>query len=636
MSDILSTSISGLLAFQQALTVTSNNVSNAATKGYSVQNINLREALGQGTASGYIGSGVDVQSITRSYDETLAQQVRSSQSSYSAFNTVATQAAQIDNMLSDSSTGLTATLQAFVNALQSVSTSPSSTAQRQVLLSRAQALTQELQNYQSQISQYSQDVEQQAGNTVTQINSISTNIASLNAQIAAAEGGTGQTPNQLLDQRDNLIDQLSQYVNVNAITASNGQMDVYVGSGQALVVGTSAQQLVATPDATDATRLNIGIQNGSGPVTDITSEIAGGTLGGLLSTRSQVLDPTQNALGQIAVGIATVMNQQQAGGMDLTGQQGQAMFAVGGVLAAPSTNNTGNATLAVTRTSLSQLTTDDYKLAYDGAAWQLTDTTSGQAVPMTGTGTSIDPFQAAGMAIVVNGTPSAGDIYAIRPTANAVSGLSVLLTSPAQIAAASLGAASVGTSNTGNGAISSPTVTDPTIWTSGTYSIAFGAGSQYQVTDSGGAVVASGTYTSGTPIGFNGEQVTITGTPANGDTFTVGANSTANIGDNTNALAMIAAMAAKVLDGNTTSLSGAANNLVSATGVLTSQAQANAAAQQTVNQSANDARNNLSGVNLDDEAAKMLQYQQAYQACAQMIQTSNTVFNTLITAIQHG
>jgi flagellar hook-associated protein 1 len=223
MGDILSTSISGLLAFQQALSVTSNNVSNAATPGYSLQNINLREALGQGTASGYIGAGVNVQSITRSYDETLAQQVRSSNSSYQSFNTVATQAGQIDNMLSDTSTGLTATLQSFLNALQSVSTAPSSTAQRQVLLSKAQAVTQVLRNYQTQISQADRNLEQQVGTTVNQINSISKSIAALNAQIAAAEGGSGQTPNALMDQRDQLVDQLSQYVNVNAVTGSDGR-----------------------------------------------------------------------------------------------------------------------------------------------------------------------------------------------------------------------------------------------------------------------------------------------------------------------------------------------------------------------------------------------------------------------------
>jgi flagellar hook-associated protein 1 FlgK len=634
MGDILSTSLTGLLAFQRALTVTSNNVSNAASKGYSVQNINLAEAIGQGTASGYIGSGVNVQSITRSYDETLAAQVRSSQSSYSAFNTVATSATQIDTMLSDTKTGLPATLQAFVNTLQSVSTAPSSTAQRQVVLSQAQALTQELKNYQSQISQYSTNLEQQIGDTVGQVNALTQNIAALNRQIKA-QGSTGQTPNQLLDQRDALIDQLSQYVSVNAVQESDGQMDLYIGSGQAVVVGASAQTLVAFPDPLDASSQRIGIANANGPVTDVTSEITGGTLGGLLTTRSQVLDPTQNTLGQIAVGLATLMNQQQAAGLDLTGQPGQPMFSVGGVQTAPSTANTGTGTLSVTRTNLSQLTPDDYKLNFDGTNWQLQDTTTGQAVTMTGTGTSADPFLAAGVSIVVNGAPNAGDNYIIRPTAGAVSGLSVLLTNPSQIAAASLGASAAGAGNTGNATISAPTVTDPTNWTPGTFTITFPAANTYQVTDAGGNPVASGAYVSGSPISFNGEQVTISGTPASGDTFTLGPNSTSNIGDNTNVLAMIKALGSKVLGGNTASLNDVANNLVSATGVLTQQAQANAAAQQTVNQSATDARSNVSGVNLDEEAAKMLQFQQAYQACAQMIQTSNTIFQTLISSI-HG
>ena len=635
MSDILNTSISGLLAFQQALSVTSNNVSNAATPGYSVQNINLKEALGQGTASGYIGSGVDVQSITRSYDETLANQVRSSNSSYQSFNTLATQASQIDNMLSDTKTGLTATLQSFVNALQSVSTSPASTAQRQVLLSNAQALTQELKNYQTQIDGYSRNLEQQIGTTVTQINSLAKNIASLNSQIAAAQGGSGQTPNQLMDQRDQLVDQLSQYVNVNAVTGSDGQMNIYMGTGQALVVASSAQQLVATPDPNDASRLNVGISNGGSAPIDVTSEITGGSLGGLLVTRSQVLDPTQNALGEIAVGVATVMNQQQAAGMDLSGAAGQPMFAIGPAQALPSMTNTGTSSVDVARGDISQLTSDNYKLTYSGTAWQLQDTTTGQAVSMTGSGTAVDPFVAAGVSIVVAGSANAGDNYVIRPTAAAVSGMSVLLSNPAQIAAASLGASSAAAGNTGNATISMPTVTDPTTWTNGTFTVSFTDATDYQVTDGGGNVVASGAYSSGSPISFNGEQVSISGIPAAGDSFTVGPSSTANIGDNTNVLAMISAMSSKVLSGGTASLNDTANNLVSATGVLTQQAQANAAAQQSVNQAATDARSNLSGVNLDEEAAKMLQFQQAYQACSQMIQASNTIFQSLISAI-HG
>jgi flagellar hook-associated protein 1 FlgK len=635
MGDILSTSVSGLLAFQQALDVTSNNISNSATPGYSVENIKLAEQPGSGTGGGYFGNGVNVQSVTRSYDEMLASQVRSSQSSYSSFNTLSTQAAQIDNMLSSSSTGLTATLQSFVNSLQSLSTAPASTAQRQVVLSQAQSLVTQLRSYQAQLTTQSQGLEAQVGNTVNQVNTLAQNIASLNGQIAAASGG-GQTPNQLMDQRDSLVDQLSQYVNVNAITQSDGQMDIYVGSGQPLVVSGTAQTLVASTDPNDASESNIGIAAGNGNVSDITKEINGGTLGGLLTTRSQVLDPTENALGQIAIGIASVMNQQQASGMDLTGAQGQPMFAVGPPQVMPSTTNTGTGTVGATITDASQLTTDNYKLTYSGTTWDLQDTTTGQPVTMTGTGTSGDPFVAAGVSIVVNGAPDAGDNYIIKPTAGAVDGMSVALTSPTQIAAASLGASAAASGNTGTATISAPSITDPTNWTNGSYTIAFTDPTDYQVTDSGGNVVTSGTYTAGSPISFNGEQVSISGTPASGDTFTVGPNNKANTGDNTNVLAMAADVTASVLNGGTTSLNGAANNLVSAMGVMTQQAQANATAQQSVNQSATNARSNLSGVNLDDEAAKMLQYQQAYQACAQMIQSSQTLFNSLISAISNG
>jgi flagellar hook-associated protein 1 FlgK len=635
MGDILSTSVSGLLAFQQALNVTSNNISNSSTPGYSVENIKLTEQPGSGTGGGYFGNGVNVQSVTRSYDEMLAAQVRSSQSSYSSFNTLSTQAAQIDNMLSSSSTGLTVTLQNFVNSLQSLSTAPASTAQRQVVLSQAQSLVTQLKSYQSQLTTQSQDLEAQVGNTVTQINTIAQNIALLNGQIAAASGG-GQTPNQLMDQRDSLVDQLSQYVNVNAITQSDGEMDIYVGSGQPLVVSGTAQTLVASTDPNDASESNIGIAAGNGNVSDITKEINGGTLGGLLTTRSQVLDPTENALGQIAIGIASVMNQQQASGMDLSGAQGQPMFAVGSPQVLPSTTNTGTGTVAATVTDASQLTTDNYKLTYSGTAWDLEDTTTGQPVTMTGTGTSADPFVAAGVSIVVGGAPGAGDNYVIKPTAGAVDGMSVVLSSPTQIAAASLGASAAASGNTGTATISAPSITDPTNWTNGAYTISFTDPTDYQVTDSGGNVVTSGTYTAGSPISFNGEQVSISGTPAGGDTFTVGPNNKANTGDNTNVLAMAADITASVLNGGTTSLNSAANNLVSAMGVLTQQAQANSTAQQSVNQSATNARSNLSGVNLDDEAAKMLQYQQAYQACAQMIQSSQTIFNSLISAISNG
>lgn len=635
MSDLFSTSVSGLLAFQKALDVTSNNISNVATPGYSVEKANFTEQPGQAFSTGYIGSGVSVDSVTRAYDELLAGQVRSSQSSYSSFNTYATQASQIDNMLSDSSTGLTASLQSFVNALQTVANSPSSTAQRQVLLSQAQSLTQQMQNYSSQLTTYSAGVESQISASVTQINTLSAGIANLNGQIATGLASTGQTPNSLMDQRDQMIDQLSQYVTVNTATQADGSMNVYIGSGQPLVTGSSATQLTAFQDPYNAAQHDIGIPAG-GSTSDITSSISGGSLGGLLAVRSQVLQPVQNTLGQFSVGLASIVNQAQQAGMDLTGAAGKPMFAVGPVLTAPSSANTGTSTIAVTRTDLSSLTADDYTLRQTGGAWQLTDKTTGQAVTMTGTGTAADPFKAAGISIVVGGGAAAnGDSFLIQPTAGAAAGLSVLLTSPTQIAAASSIQTTPLAANTGTGAVSSSAVTDPTTWVPGTYTISFTSATQYQVTDVGGAVVSTGTYTSGSPITFNGGSVTLTGAPATGDSFTVGAASASNTGDNGNAFALVDALSAAQLNGGTTSLTNVANNLVSQVGVQTQQAQANASAQKSVNASAVDTRNNLSGVNLDEEAAKMVQFQQAYSACAQLIQTSNTMFNSLLSAI-HG
>ena len=635
MSDIFSTSVSGLLAFQRALNVTSNNISNVATPGYSVENAHFTPQPGQATSVGYFGSGVSIENVTRSYDELLAAQVRSSQSSYSGFNTYATQSAQLDDMLSSSKTGLTASLQNFVNALQTVANSPGSTAQRQVLLSQAQGLAQQMRNYNSQLSTYSADVESQIGTSVTQINALSSGIAQLNAEIAAGTAATGQTPNTLMDKRDLMVDQLSQYVTVNTATQADGSMNVYVGAGQSLVIGSTTQALTAFQDPSNALQHNIGIVS-AGSTTDITSNITGGTLGGLLGVRSQVLQPVQNTLGQFSVGLASIMNQAQQAGMDLTGATGTPMFAVGPVLVGPASTNSSTATVTVTRTNLSSLTADDYTLRQTAGAWQLADKTTGQVVTMTGAGTAASPFTAAGISIVVGGgAPVNGDSFLIQPTAGASAGLSVLLTSPAQIAAAASIQTTAGAANTGSGVVSSSAVNNPATWVTGTYTISFTSATQYKITDSTSAVIGTGTYTSGTPITFNGGSVTLTGAPATGDAFTVSPANSVNIGDNGNVFAMIDALSASTLNGGSTSLSNVANDLVSQVGVQTQQAQANASAQKAVNASATDTRSNLSGVNLDEEAAKMVQYQQAYSACAQLIQTANTMFNSLLSAL-HG
>ncbi len=629
MADVLSTSVSGLLAFQKALSVTSNNVANVNTPGYSVEAPQFTPQPGETTGIGYFGTGVAISSVTRSYSELLAGQMRTSQSSYSSFNAFATSAASIDNMLSDTTTGLSAQLQTFKNSLQTLANSPTLAASGTAVLSSAQSLAQSIQGYASQINAVDQNVEGQIKSNVQEINSLAGSIATVNGQIAQIQNA-GQSPNSLLDQRDQLINQLSQYVSVNTATQSDGTVDVFIGNGQALVSGSTAETLTAIPNQYNPTQFDVGLQTAgsAGTTVDVTSSISGGSLGGLLSARSQVIGPTLNSLGQIAVGIASIVNQQQAAGLTQSGAQGQPLFAVGGVQVSNSAKNTGTAQVTATSTSLSALTTDNYTLTDNGGTWQLYDQTSQQPVTITGgDGSAGNPFTAAGLSIVVNGAANSGDSYLIEPTANAAAGFSVLLSSPTQIASAAAVQSAAATANTGTGTIAAPTVTDPTNANLLTAtSIVFSSPTQYQIN---GTTYA---YTPGAAISVNGWTTSIGGTPAAGDTFTVGSNA-GNVGDNTNLFAMIDGLNASVLNGGSTSLTGATTSLVSQVGAQTQQAQANAQAQQAVNTSATDAVNNLSGVNLDEEAANMVKYQQAYQACAQMIQASTKMFDTLITAI---
>jgi flagellar hook-associated protein 1 FlgK len=632
MSNVLSNSVSGLLAFQNALAVTSNNVANAATPGYSVEAPNFQAQLGVTSSTGTYGNGVEIESVTRSYSELLAGQMRSSQSSYSSFNTYATTAASVDNMLSDTTTGLTATLQNFTNSLQTLASSPTQTASGQAVLSSAQTLAQTIQGYASQLSGADQNVEGQIGNSVAEINTLATGIANLNVQIAA-QSSSGQSPNSLLDQRDQLLNTLSQYVSVNTATQSDGSLNVFVGSGQSLVTGGTAQTLSAIPSQYNPTQMDVGLQTaGTSTTVDITGAISGGSLGGLLAVRSQVIDPALNTLGQLSIGVANVVNQQQAAGLTPSGAQGQPMFAVGPVQVSNSSFNTGTAQVAATIANVSALTPDNYVLSNNGGTWQLYDQTQQQAVPMGGDGSAGNPFTAAGLSIVVSGTAGPGDSFLVQPTTQAAAGFSVLLNTPSQIAAATAVQTNAASTNTGTGTIAAPTVTDPTNAALLTAtSIVFSSPTQYQINGTG----TTFTYTPGAAISANGWTTSISGTPAAGDTFTVSSNA-GNAGDNSNLFAIIDGLNAKSLNGGTTSLIGAANTLVAQVGAQTQQAQANAQAQQAVNTSATNAVNAVSGVNLDEEAANMVKFQQAYQACAQMIQTSGLMFTSLMTAITDG
>jgi len=629
MADLLNTSIAGLLAFQRALDTTSHNITNANTPGYSRQLPEMMTRQAQPSGSGWVGNGVDVSTIKRSYDNFLASQSRSASSSYEQYNTYATQAERVNNLFGSSTTGLSSSLQSFVNAMQSVADNPTSIPSRQTLLSQAQTLVDRLKSYDASLRSFDAQVNSSLESESTSISTIARSIAQLNQQISSGYAQYGQPPNDLLDQRDKLIDELSTHLNANVVAQNDGSVNVFVGNGQPLVVGQTFATVVAGNDPFDPSRRIIAVQSASGTA-DITGSLSGGTLGGMLDFRSQILDPARNTLGRMSIALTEVMNGQHHAGMDLNGNLGGDFFSTGGVQVLTSAKNNGNATATVTRLpgSAGALTTSNYALVSTASGWSLRRADTGATVPMTGTGTAADPFIADGLSIVVSGVPATGDQMMIKPTVDAVSGLQVLIADATEVAAAAPITSRATAGNIGNGVISAGEVldaTDPQLRSSVT--IQFASATTYTV--SGDPTVY--TYTPGSNIDVNGWRVQISGSPASGDSFTVGNNTTGS-GDNRNALKLAGVMSRPVLSGGTTSLNAASGQFIGDIGVKTNQAQVTRDAQKVVADEASGALQSVSGVNLDEEAANLVRYQQAYMAISQMIRVADTIFQSVLDA----
>ncbi len=634
MGDMLSTGVSGLLAFQTALDTTSNNISNVNTPGYSRQTANLAANGASPTPAGWVGNGVSVTSVSRAYSDFLDAQTRGATSSFNQFSTLSSLADSINNMLAGSGTGLSSTLQSFSQSVQSLANAPAQSAARQSVLTQAQSLISQFKSYQGTFSQLGSEVSTQLQSEASTITSLGQSIASLNQQIMAARAnGTGQPPNQLLDQRNNLIDQLSTDVGVSTVTQSDGTISVFIGNGQSLVLGSNAATLVATPDQYNSGQMDLALKTSTGS-TDITNSLTGGAVGGLLQFRDQMLIPGQNALGQAAVALTTLVNNQNQAGLDQNGNIGTALLGVGGPLVIPSGNNTGTASVSAAVSSLGGLTTSNYTLQYAGGNWSLIDTASGASTALAATTVAgVTTLSGGpGLSLTVSGTAQAGDRFLVEPTSRAVSGLSLLTTDPTRIAAAGPIVSSAAAGNAGSATITTASVPNTALWTRGNYTLTFSGANAYSVTNAAGATVASGAYAAGVPIAFNGVNVTLAGTPAAGDSFAINDNANGT-GDNSNALKLAGILNQNVLAGGTASLSGVVNAYVGTVGNQTAQAQNGATAQQSVVTSAKNAQSSVSGVNLDEEAAHMVQYQQAYEAAAQVIQASETLFQSLISAL---
>jgi flagellar hook-associated protein 1 len=635
VSDIFGISVSALQAFQSAINVTGNNIANASTPGYAKETIDLTAAAPQASGGISIGDGVVISGVSRSFNQATADQLNASQSSLGQLNAMQTYSSQIDNLVGVTAGGLSTAVQSFYSAWSDVANSPTSTATRQALIGKAQSVAASFQSTSSQLDYLNTDINSRITADVQQINALGASIATLNKQIVigTAQNG-GQPPNELLGQRDQLVTNLSALTSVSTTVDSNGALNVFLGNGQPLVLQGNTTQLTTVPNQFDAAQLEISTSTSNGNV--ISGSITSGDLGGLLAARSQVVNPAKNQLGQIAVAFSQTVNSQQNAGLDLTGKLGANLFSVGTPVATASSKNTGGATAAVSVSTVGALTANDYILSSKAGTLSLTNAATGSVVPFTGSGTLASPLKADGLSIVLTGTPASGDQFLIQPTAQAAGTFSAVLSNPSQIAAAGAVVASAVSGNTGNATITSGTVidsTNPNLLQPQV--IQFTSPTAYTIN----GVTGSLPYVAGGPIPPVGStpqlgwQVQISGTPAAGDSFTVKSNAGAT-GDNRNALLGAQQQTLPVLANGTLSINDSVSALITGVGSQAQQINTAQTAQTAVNTQAVDNQQATSGVNLDEEAAKLLQWQQAYGAAAKALQIGSSLFQSLLTAVQ--
>jgi flagellar hook-associated protein 1 FlgK len=545
---LFSLGLSGLNAAQAGLTVSGHNIDNSGTDGYNRQRVMVSTAGATATATGFYGRGVQVDTVQRQYDSFLYKQLVNAQSTGASYSTQSNQLSQIDNMLGDETVGISPALAAFFTSLNAVASSPADAATRQDLIGKGQSMVSQINSAYADLQTQRDGLNTQITASVGQVNSYLDQINTLNQQIVVARAsGTGNEPNDLEDQRDLVLSQLSQVAGIR-YTQQGDMVNVSLSGGQALLSGTTVYKLQAVPSAADPTRMAVAYTVPSGPSGATTtvemkdSALKDGTLGGLLQFRSQSLDMLQNKLGQMAIGLAMTFNAQHKLGVDQGGAPGTDFFSLGTPAAITGAKNTGTASMTGTYTDASQITASDYAVKYTGGQYSVTRTSDGTQV-YNGDGTT-PPFAFDGITMNVSGTPADGDTWSFQPTRDAARDLKQIITDPSKIAASSTTA----------------------------------------------------------PGSTNGD----------------------------NALALAQLQTNRTLAGGTLSLTEAYSQIVNTVGQQASAAAANDKAQGSVITQRQTDQQSVSGVNLNEEYVSLSMYQQQYQAAAKIIDVATTVFDSLL------
>ncbi|MBH2036447.1 MAG: flagellar hook-associated protein FlgK [Pseudomonadales bacterium] len=667
---LLNIGMSGLSASHASLVTTGNNISNVDTVGYSRQQTvqGTKDSIRYGNV--FIGTGTTLADVRRVYNSYLDAQLQTSTSLNSDAQAYLGQATQVDKLLSDSGTGVTKTLQSFFSAMQTLAGSSNDNAARQALLTNAQGLSSRFNAISGQLKQQGTYINDQLGSMADQVNKLASTVAAYNKKISEVSS-SGGTPNELLDQRNETIRQLNELVGTQ-VTDTEGRMDIYLGNGQPLVVGDTVNKLRVASDPADPTRSSI-IMDRNGSSVDITNVMSGGEMGGLLRYRNDVLTPAVNGLGRIAMVVADQVNKQLGQGLDQSGNFGAALFndinsvaAISQRSIANANNNTASGNLNVTIKDTSTLAASDYQVTFTSATGysvrRLSDNTDMGSFDL---GTTPPPV-IDGFSLSLNAGPvNSGDSFKITPTRSSAADMTTVMTDAKRLATSAPLTSTKAQGNTGTGDASQPTLkTSLDIYDSAQrlevqnavkasmpVRMLMTSASAYEVFDAKGVSIGTGnivpgqnndlsisvpyTDASGAAKTFS-VGMTVSGSPKAGDSFNI-AMTAADSTDNRNAQALLALQTKATVGATATSpgvsFTEAYGGLVSTVGSLTKQGQLDATATDTIVTGARNARDSLSGVDLDEEAGNLTKYQQYYTASSQIIKTAQEIFSTLINAL---
>ncbi len=643
-SNLLELGLSGLRAAQQGLATTSHNIANANTPGYSRQRVELVADVPALSNGGSVGSGVRVAAIRRSYDEFLTRQLETDTAIAGEHRVHRELAVGLDTLLSDEATSLSPVLQGFFDAVEQAAASPASAAARQVLLGQADRLAERFQMLDERLQERRASVQAQAAGTVDQINSLAGEIANLNQRISQS-GARGGPPNDLLDQRDELVRQLAERAGVTALVQGDGSVNVSLGRGQDLVVGQKTFLLAVSSRPADPRGISLALTGSGGSAVDVTDTISGGSLGAFLAFEQGLLADASRQLDQAALGVADAMNRQHRLGIDQTGTIGKDLFTAINTAELKATRalgdpaNNGSGELEVSVDSVAALRDTEYRLTYDGAEYRLVDSRDGRVV---GAFDRLPHAPAAeGFTIALAaGSIAAGDSFIIRPSAGAAGAMRRELPDAESLALASPVRSGAGSENLGSARITSVAAADLAGETlAAAITLTFDSVSkQFSVSSPpGGTLAYDPSIDSGAPLtlsvaGFGELTFSVTGAPVDKDRFVLEGNA-GGTGDNRNALALSALRDAPLLLRGTATLAEGYERTVATTAGRAQALEIAAGASEKMLAHSADAREARSGVNLDEEATELLRYQRAYQAAARIIAAADEMFNTFLNAV---